>query len=72
MHLFEKRKGPILAYLQRIVYIIHYLYSKDGFTYVHSIQYKMLLVCLHVYRYIKGKAYKLFENNDADVSCLLF
>ena len=32
--------------------IIHYLYSKDGFTYGQSIQYKMLLVCLHVYRSI--------------------
>ena len=30
-----------------------YLYSKDGFNYGHSIQYKMLLVCLHVYRSIK-------------------
>ena len=32
--------------------IIHYLYSKDGFTYGQSIQYKMLLVRLHVYRSI--------------------
>ena len=43
----------ILAYSQRIVYIIHYLYSKNGLTYGHSIQYKMLLVRLHVYRSIK-------------------
>ena len=32
---------------------IHYLYSTDGFTYGHSVQYKMLLVCIHVYRSIK-------------------
>ena len=43
----------ILAYPQRIVQIVHYLYSKDGFTYGHSIQYKMLLGHLHVYRSIK-------------------
>ena len=43
----------ILAYPQRLVQIIHYLYSKDGFTYGHSIQYKMLLVRLHVYRSVK-------------------
>ena len=30
----------------------HYLYSKDGFTYGKSIQYKMLIVRLHVYRSI--------------------
>ena len=32
--------------------INHYLYSKDGITYGQSIQYKMLLVRLHVYRSI--------------------
>ena len=43
-----------LAYPQRIVVeIIHYLYSKDGFSYGHSIQYKMLLVRLHVHRSVK-------------------
>ena len=49
----KNRMGLILAYPQRIVLIIHYLYSKDGFTYGHSIQYKMLLVRLHVNRSIK-------------------
>ena len=44
--------GLIVAYPQRIVSIIHYLYSKDGFTYGQSIRYKMLLVRLHVYRSI--------------------
>ena len=53
IYLFEKRKGLILAYPQMIVYIIHYLDSKDGFTFRHSIQYKMLLVSLHVSRSIK-------------------
>ena len=48
----------------------YYLYSKDGFTYTHSIQYKMLLIRLHVYRSIKNKAYKLFDNSDADLSWL--
>ena len=37
VYLFEKWKGLILAYPQMIVEIIHYLYSKDGFTYDHSI-----------------------------------
>ena len=51
--IFSKNgRGLILVYPQRIVSIIHYLYSKDGFTYGHSIQYKMLLVRLHVYRSI--------------------
>ena len=37
-----------------------------------SIQYKILLVRLHVYRFVKTyKAYKLFENSDADLSWLL-
>ena len=45
----ENGRELIPAYSQRIVKIIHYLYSKDGFTYRgHSIQYKMLLVRLHV------------------------
>ena len=34
--------------------LIHYLYSKDGITYGQSIQYKMLLVRLHVYRSINS------------------
>ena len=41
---------------------------KDGFTYGHSIQYKMLLVRLHVYRCIKLKSNKQYENSDADLS----
>ena len=49
----KNRRGLIFAYPQRIVCIIHYLYSKDGFTYGHSIQYKMLFVRLHVFRSIK-------------------
>ena len=52
--IFSKNgRGLIPPYPQRIVKIIHYLYSKDGFTYGHSIQYKMLLVRLHLYRFIK-------------------
>ena len=43
----------------------------DIFTYGHSIRYKMLLVRLHVYRSIKIKAYKLFENNEANL-CTTF
>ena len=51
--LSKKGRGLILAYRQRIVYVIHYLFSKDGYTYGHSIQYKILLVCLHVHRSLK-------------------
>ena len=73
--MFSKNgSGLILANPQRIVWIIHYLYSKDFFTYGHSIQYKMLLIRLQV-GYIdplKLKVYKLFENSDADLSWLLF
>ena len=68
----------ILAYPQMIlVQIIHHLYSKDGFTYGQSVQYKMLLVRLHVYidllKVFKLKVYKLFENSDAFIkkpSCI--
>ena len=49
----KNRRGLILVYPQRIAEPIHYLYSKDSFTYGHSIQYKMLLVRLHIYRSIK-------------------
>ena len=69
-------RGLILDYPQSIVEIIHYLCSKDGFTYGHSIQYKMLLVRLHIdyirVDLLKLKAYKLFEISDADLSWLLF
>ena len=37
---------------------IHYLYSKDDFTYGHSVQYKMLLVRLHVYRPVNPLLYR--------------
>ena len=50
----KNRRGLILGYAHRIVLIIHYLYSKDGFTYGHSFQYKMLLVSLHESRSIKN------------------
>ena len=70
---FRKTEGGlILAYAQRIVKIIHYLYSKDGFTYGHPILCKC---SLFVYMYIdllKLKAYEPFENSDADFSWLLF
>ena len=57
--LFQKPEGGlILVYPQRIGKIIYYLYSKDGFTNGHSIQYKMLLVRLHIYRYIKTFEYR--------------
>ena len=62
----------ILAYPQRIVYNIHYLYSKDGFTYGHSIQYEYFLFVFMYIDLLKLKAYKLFENSDADLSWLLF
>ena len=71
--IFSKNgSGLILAYPRKVVLIIHYLYSKDGFTYGHSIQYKMLLF---LYMYIdlsKLRTNKLFENSDADLSWLLF
>ena len=46
----KKGMWLILAYPQRI--IICYRYSKEGFTYGHSIHYKMVLVRLPVYRSI--------------------
>ena len=51
--LSKNGRGLILAYPQRIIQIIQYLYSKDCFTYGHSFQYNMLLVRLHVNRSIK-------------------
>ena len=52
--IFSKNgSGLILAYPQRIVKSIYYLYTKVGFTHGHSIQYKMLLVLLHLYRSMK-------------------
>ena len=52
IYLFEKQNGAYCCLPSKDSLIIHYLYSKDGFTYSRSIQYKMLLVCLHVYRSI--------------------
>ena len=51
--------------------MIRYLYSKDGFTYGHSIQYKMLSFVYIYMGLLKLKAYNLFENSDADLSWLL-
>ena len=70
IYLFEKRKGAYSCLPSKD----SLNYSKDGFTYSHSIQYKMLLVRLHIdyTDLLKLKAYKLFEISDADLSWLLF
>ena len=52
IYLFEKQNGAYYCLLSKDSLIIHYLYSKDGFTYGQSIQYKMFLVRLNVYRSI--------------------
>ena len=52
-YLFEKQNGAYCCLPSKDSLTIHYLYSKGGFTYGQSIQYKMLLVRLHVYRSIK-------------------
>ena len=54
IYLSEKRKGAYSCLPSKDSLIIHYLYSKDGFTYGHSIMHKMLLVQLHVYRSMKN------------------
>ena len=54
IYLSEKRKGAYSYLPSKDSLIIHYLYSKDGFTYGHSILHKMLLVRLHVYRSIRN------------------
>ena len=56
IYLFEKWKWDYscLPSNEYIVKISRYLYSMDGFTYGHSIQYKMLLVRLRVYRSIEN------------------
>ena len=51
IYLFEKQNGAYCCLPSKDSLIIHYFYSKDGFTYGQSIQYKMLLVRLHVYLY---------------------
>ena len=54
IYLFEKRKGAYSCLPSKDIFKKnHYLYSKDGFTYGHSIQYKMFIVRLHVYKSIK-------------------
>ena len=52
IYLFEKQNSAYCCLPSKDNLMIHYLYSKDGFTYDQSIQYKMLLVRLHVYRSI--------------------
>ena len=52
IYLLEKQNGAYCCLLSNDSLIIHYLYSKDGFTYGQSIQYKMLLVHIHVYNSI--------------------
>ena len=44
---FEKLKG---AYLDRITYIIHHLYSKDSFNYSHHLQYKRTVSAVVTFR----------------------
>ena len=46
IYLFEKQNGAYCCLPSKDSLIIHYLYSKDGFTYGQSIQYKMLLIRL--------------------------
>ena len=50
--LFKKQNGAYCCLPSKESLNIHYLYSKDGFTYDQSVQYKMLLVRLHVCRCI--------------------
>ena len=52
IYLFQTQNGANCCLPSKDSLIIHYLYSKGGFTYGQSIQYKMLLVHLHVYRSI--------------------
>ena len=61
---FQKTEWAYSCLPSKDSYIIHYIHSKHGFIHGHSIQYKMLLVHLHVYRSINLKAIKLFENSD--------
>ena len=63
-------RGLILTYPQRIVYIIYYQRMVSLIVILFNTKY-----FLYVYMYIdllKLKAYKLFENSDADLSWLLF
>ena len=71
----KNERGLILAYPQRIVLIMIIFIQRMVKVMVigHSIQYKMDLVSLHVYRSIKSYSLsKLFKNSDADLSWLLF
>ena len=52
IYLSEKQNGAYCCLPSKDSLIIHYLYSKDGFTYGQYIHYKMLLLRLHVYRSI--------------------
>ena len=52
IYLFEIQNRAYCYLPSKDSLVIHYLYSKVGFTYGQSIQYKMLLVRLHVYRSI--------------------
>ena len=73
IYLFEKRKRAYSYLPSKDSLIIHFLYSKHGFTYRQFIQYKIFLVRLHVHiDLLKLKTYKLFEDSDADLSWLLF
>ena len=53
MYLFDKQKVAYFCLLSKDSLNYSLTYSKDGFTYGHSVQYIMLLVRLHVYNYIK-------------------
>ena len=74
IYLFEKRKGaysclPSKDSLNYMYSCIHYLYSKDSFTYGHSIQYKKCFLFVYIYiDLLKLKTYKLFENSDDGLS----
>ena len=50
IYLFEKQNGAYCCLPSKDSSIIHYISSKDSFTYGQCIQYEMLLVRLHVYR----------------------
>ena len=65
----KNRRGLIFAYPKRIVQIIHYLYSKDGFTYGQILFSTKCFLFVYVDKdLLRLKAYKLFENSDADLS----
>ena len=66
---FEKQNGAHCCLPSKDSLIIHYLYSKDGFTY--GLFSTKCFLFVYIYMYIdlfKLKAYKLFEDRDADLS----